>query len=62
MKNPFYQNLTDTLDDWVNHPATTSKGLINCLVQWISEDPSWLIENISQVDKEILKEIVGRMK
>jgi hypothetical protein len=36
--------------------------LINCLVQWISEDPDWFIENISKVDKEMLKEIVGRMK
>lgn len=55
------KQVENLLDAWTNEPNQT-KNIINCIVSWLAEDPCWLIDNISQVDKEILKEITGRMK
>lgn len=50
------------LDSWLDSENNQAKNIINCLVSWLAEDPYWVIENISQVDKEILKELVGKMR
>lgn len=38
------------------------KQLINVIVEFLAEDVYWLNENISQVDKETLRKIIGGMK
>lgn len=45
--------VSELLDDWAENPKQ-AKNLINCLVQFLSEDIHWLKSNISKVDAEIL--------
>jgi len=45
--------VSELLDDWADNPKQ-AKNLINCLVQFLSEDIHWLKSNISKVDAEIL--------
>lgn len=45
--------VSELLDDWAENPKQ-AKNLINCLVQFLSEDIRWLKTNISKVDAEIL--------
>jgi len=48
--------VSQLLDDWAENPKQ-AKNLINCLVQFLSEDIHWLKSNISKVDAEILAAI-----
>lgn len=48
--------VSELLDDWAENPKQ-AKNLINCLVQFLSEDIYWLKSNISKVDAEILAAI-----
>ena len=48
--------VSELLDDWAENPKQ-AKNLINCLVQFLSEDIHWLKSNISKVDAEILAAI-----
>lgn len=43
----------ELLDDWAKNQKQ-AKNLINCLVQFLTEDIHWLKSNISKVDAEIL--------
>lgn len=45
--------VSELLDDWAENPKQ-AKNLINCLVQFLTEDIHWLKSNISKVDAEIL--------
>jgi len=47
----FRDAIVDTLDDW-SEDHKQAKNLINCLVGFLVEDPYWLNENISVVDRE----------
>lgn len=48
--------VSELLDDWAENQKQ-AKNLINCLVQFLSEDIHWLKSNISKVDAEILAAI-----
>ena len=41
------------LEEWQQN-AKQAKNLINCLVEYLFDDPYWLKTNISQVDRETL--------
>lgn len=60
----YRKQVENLLDDWLNSSVENekAKNVINCLLSWLAEDPYWFAENISQVDKEILKELIGRTK
>lgn len=47
----FRAAVVDMLDDW-SGDHKQAKNLINCLVEFLVEDPYWLNENISVVDRE----------
>lgn len=56
------QEIKDILDTFLHRDFDRrSKQIINVCVDFLTEDPVWLKENISQVDKEILKEIVNKL-
>ncbi len=52
--------VTFLLDEWSDN-AKQAKNLINCLVHFLSEDIAWLKNNISEVDKEIIKEVATKL-
>lgn len=49
-----YRNQVEALlDDWFNSSnGKQSKNIINCLVEFLTEDTYWLNQNISVVDRE----------
>jgi len=48
------------LDEWSqNHKQ--GKNLINCLVEFLSEDVMWLKENIGLADRDKLKKLVSEI-
>lgn len=51
------------LDDWFNESnGKQSKNIINCLISFLTEDMYWLRKNISQLDKELLIQVVEQLK
>lgn len=50
--------VSELLDDWAKNQKQ-AKNLINCLVQFLTEDIHWLKSNISKVDAEILAKATG---
>lgn len=50
-------------EEWLDGTKEyTAKQIINYLVNYLTEDISWLKKNISQVDKEILFEAIQQIK
>ena len=41
------------LEEWQQNEKQ-AKNIINCLVEYLFDDPHWLNENISRVDRETL--------
>lgn len=50
--NPYYKSLYDALDLFSTEGTGTQ--LINILVEYLCEDPRWLVDNISTIDAERL--------
>lgn len=50
--NPYYKSLYDSLDLFSTEGTGTQ--LINILVEYLCEDPRWLVDNISTIDAERL--------
>jgi hypothetical protein len=50
--NPHYKSLYDALDLFSTEGTGTQ--LINILVEYLCEEPRWLVDNISTVDAERL--------
>lgn len=53
--------VTNLLNDWVDNEKQ-AKNIINCLVQFLTEDVYWLDKNISKVDREILIAVAKRLE
>jgi DNA-binding transcriptional MerR regulator len=56
----YIDELRELLEDWNTHP-NQSKRIINALVEYLTEDIYWLQHHISDVDREILREAVGKL-
>lgn len=60
-KNPHYaQIVQDAVEKWLNEQGS-STAVINCLVEELTCDLYWLDQNISSIDRQILKEVVGKL-
>lgn len=51
----------DLLAEWVDSPKQ-SKNVINCLVEFLAGDVSWLCLNISKVDREAIISIAQSLE
>jgi len=59
MNNPsLRQGVEELLDVWTND-RKQAKNAINCIVDWLEADVYWLKANISEYDRDRLKEIAG---
>lgn len=51
MDKPNYRSqVEELLDEWADTPKQ-GKDIINCLVEFLAGDVSWLYSNISMVDR-----------
>ncbi len=46
------------LYEWAENPKQ-HKNILNCLVQFLAEDPHWARTNMSFVDKAVLKALAS---
>ena len=46
------------LQEWAENPKQ-HKNILNCLVQFLSDDPHWTKANMSLVDKAVLRAMVS---
>lgn len=56
----YRSDVEQLLDQWVDEPGQ-SKNIVNCLIDWLYADGWWLDKNISQYDRERLKEMAGKL-
>ena len=45
------------LYEWAENPKQ-HKNILNCLVQFLADDPHWTMANLSFVDKAVLRALV----
>jgi hypothetical protein len=46
------------LHEWAENPKQ-HKNILNCLVQFLADDPHWTMANLSFVDKAVLKALAS---
>ena len=56
----YRSDVEQLLDQWVDEPGQ-GKNIANCLIGWLYADGWWLDKNISQYDRERLKEIAEKL-
>ena len=55
-----YSEFYDLMESWTTDSKGSSQA-INCLVEFLSDDTYWLKQNISEADKETLKQIAAKL-
>lgn len=61
MKNQFKTEVQEILDNWWEEEPYNSKLIINTIVEWLYEDGYWVKENISEFDKQRIKEMANKL-
>lgn len=56
----YRSDVEQLLDQWVDEPGQ-GKNIVNCLIDWLYADGWWLDKNISQYDRERLKEMAEKL-
>jgi len=56
----YRSDVEQLLDQWVDEPGQ-DKNIVNCLIDWLYADGWWLDKNISQYDRERLKEMAEKL-
>lgn len=56
----YYQQFQTMMDCW-HDEGNTSKAILNCIVEYLTEDAKWTVNNMSSYDKEQIKRLAERM-
>lgn len=56
----YRSDVEQLLDQWGDEPGQ-GKNIVNCLIDWLYADGWWLDKNISQYDRERLKEMAEKL-